>query len=62
MPFRWLSLAAAGWWAKLAGMGPERLARQVWVADIELMLSGCEKCWTHELVGGVGVAGCIRVA
>lgn len=49
MPFRWLSLAA-GWWAKLASMGPERLARQVWVADIQLMLSGCKKCWTHQLL------------
>jgi hypothetical protein len=49
MPFRWLSLAA-GWWAKLAGMGPERLARQAWVADIALMLSGCKQCWTHQLL------------
>lgn len=49
MPSRWLLLAAS-WWEKLRCMSDDRLARQAWVADIELMLSGCTACWTYRLL------------
>ena len=56
LPCRWLSLAAS-WWEKLIAMEPNRLARQVWVADIDLMLRGCVECWTFHLLEGLEEIG-----
>jgi hypothetical protein len=56
LPCRWLSLASS-WWAKLAVMEPERLAHQVWLSDIELMLRGCKTCWTFHLFQGLEEIG-----
>jgi hypothetical protein len=49
MPYRWL-LLATNWWEKLRAMPENRLARQAWVEDIELMLRGCETCWSYKLL------------
>ena len=56
LPCRWLSLAAS-WWAKLADMEPARLAHQVWLSDIDLMLHGCTNCWTYHLLKGLEEIG-----
>ena len=56
LPYRWLSLAAS-WWSKLVAMDPSRLAFQVWVADIQLMLSGCTNCWTFHFLEGLEEVG-----
>ena len=45
----WVVLAAR-WFAKLASMPQDKLARHAWLADIDLMLAGCTKCWTHQLL------------
>jgi hypothetical protein len=58
LPGRWLSLAAS-WWDKLAVMEPDRLAHQVWMADIGLMLRGCRHCWTFRLLEGLEKIGFI---
>jgi hypothetical protein len=34
----------------LRGMASDRLAHQTWLADIDLMLSGCTACWTYKLL------------
>jgi hypothetical protein len=56
LPCRWLSLAAS-WWAKLVIMPQDRLAYQVWVADMQLMLSGCVNCWTYHFFEGLEEIG-----
>ena len=56
---RWLSLAAS-WWAKLAVMEPDRLAHQVWLSDIDLMLRGCVNCWTFHLLEGLEEIGFVE--
>jgi hypothetical protein len=35
---------------KLRDMPADRLAYNVWVADIELVLVGCRHCWTYMLL------------
>jgi hypothetical protein len=59
LPCRWLSLAAS-WWAKLAAMEPDRLAHQVWLADIDMMLKGCVNCWTFCLLEGLEDIGFVE--
>jgi hypothetical protein len=47
--YKWVVLASR-WFVKLQDMPRERLAYNVWVADIELMLAGCKRCWTYRLL------------
>ena len=61
MPFRWLLLAAS-WWEKSQGMADSRLARQAWLADVELMLSGCDMCWSYELLRALESIGFVQAA
>jgi hypothetical protein len=39
-----LILATSRWFSKLAGMDDGRLARQAWLADIDMLLQRCERC------------------
>jgi hypothetical protein len=41
----WVILAAR-WFSKLAEMDADRLAHQAWLADIDLLLQGCDGCWS----------------
>lgn len=59
LPFRWL-LLAANWWEKLRAMSEDRLARQAWEADIELMLSGCQECWSFKLLSALETIRVVR--
>lgn len=49
LPYRW-ALLVTSWWEKLKGMHNTRIAHQAWLADIELMLSGCSDCWTFHFL------------
>jgi Reverse transcriptase (RNA-dependent DNA polymerase) len=49
LSYRWVVLACR-WFMKLRDMDADRLAYNVWVADIELMLDGCPQCWTYKLL------------
>jgi hypothetical protein len=49
LSYRWVVLASR-WFVKLQDMDVGRLAYNVWVADIELMLDGCRQCWTYMLL------------
>ena len=61
MVHRWAVLAA-NWWEKLRGMAPARLASQVWVADLELMLSGCRACWSFKVLSAFEKLGLVSAA
>jgi hypothetical protein len=54
-----VAFLAASWWAKLADMEPARLAHQVWLSDIDVMLHGCTNCWTYHLLKGLEEKGFI---
>ena len=49
LSYKWVLLASR-WFMKLRDMSVDRLAYNVWVADIELMLDGCRHCWTYKLL------------
>jgi hypothetical protein len=44
---------------KLRDMPEDRLAYNVWVADIELMLAGCRHCWTYKLLDTLSLLGAV---
>jgi hypothetical protein len=52
----WVILAAR-WFMALKCMSSDRLAHCAWVADIELMLEGCEGCWTYKLLHTMALLG-----
>jgi hypothetical protein len=45
----WVVLAVR-WFAKLGAMSPDRMAHHAWLQDIALMMSGCQKCWTFQVL------------
>lgn len=49
--YHWVVLACR-WWERLKRMAmhPGRVAYHAWVSDIELMLRGCQSCWTYQLL------------
>jgi hypothetical protein len=49
---QWLKLACR-WWASLAAMEPTRMAHVAWLSDIDLMLQGCQDCWTYNLLSAL---------
>jgi hypothetical protein len=59
LPGRWLSLAAS-WWEKLAAMPSTRLAHHTWLSDVQLMLSGCQNCWTFNFLEGLESIGFVQ--
>ena len=52
LPGRW-ALLAASWWEKLKAMHATRLVRQAWLADVDLMLRGCQDCWTYHFLSAL---------
>jgi hypothetical protein len=59
LSYRWVLLAAR-WFMKLRDMQADRLAHNVWVADIELMsLEGCRHCWTYKLLDTLSQLGAV---
>jgi sorting nexin-29 len=46
---RWIKLAAR-WWVKVRDMTIDRLAHNVWLADVQLMLEGCQTCWAWSFL------------
>ena len=50
-------LLAARWFMNLKCMSDDRLAYCAWVADIDLMLSGCRDCWTYYLLHTMSLLG-----
>jgi hypothetical protein len=53
-------LLAARWFMILKCMSDNRLAHCAWVADIDLMLTGCRSCWTHQLLHTMSLLGVLR--
>lgn len=57
-------LLAVRWWGKLQSMAPiaehghsvggDRLAYNVWLSDIDLVLDGCTDCWTARMLQVLG--------
>ena len=41
-------------------MEPDRLAHQVWLSEIDLMLRGCVNCWTFHLLEGLEEIGFVE--
>lgn len=58
LSYRWVLLASR-WFVKLQGMQADRLAHNVLVADIELMLEGCRHCWTYQLLDTLSRLGAV---
>jgi hypothetical protein len=59
LSYRWVVLASR-WFMKLRDdMQADRLAYNVWVADIELMLDGCRHCWTYKLLDTLSYLGAV---
>ena len=58
MSYRWL-LLATNWWEKLRAMPEHRLARQAWMEEIRLMLSGCDTCWCFKLLHALERVGLV---
>ena len=56
LSYRWVILASR-WFMNLRDMPADRLAYNVWVADIELMLEGCRHCWTYKLLDTLSYLG-----
>jgi exonuclease III len=53
-------LLAARWFMTLKYMSCDRLAHCAWVGDIELMLEGCQDCWTYKLLHTMTLLGVIE--
>jgi hypothetical protein len=58
LSYRWVLLSSR-WFMKLRDMPADRLAHNVWVADIELMLDGCRHCWTYKLLDTLSQLGAV---
>jgi hypothetical protein len=55
----WVILAAR-WFSKLAQMDDDRLAHQAWLADIALLLQGCDRCWSFYLFSSLSLLGVVQ--
>jgi hypothetical protein len=57
----WVVLASR-WFAKLGAMPPGRMAHHAWLADITIMMAGCKKCWTFQILSTLTSLGVLQQA
>jgi hypothetical protein len=59
--WHWIALATR-FWTRAAKMGTHKLVHKTLKADIELMLSGCKKCWSYYLLKSLTALGVVQAS
>ena len=59
--WHWVALATR-FWIRAIKMGSQKLVCKTLRADIELMLTGCKKCWSYYLLQSLTIIGVVQAS